>query len=223
WLRVDAAYGGRSVFAPRLRDLLRGIDRADSITFDAHKWMSVPMGGGFDITRHKDILHRPFARPADNMPKEGADLDVIDPFTHSIQWSRRFIGLKVYLSLVTAGWEGYRSMVQHQTEMGNRLRRELTCSNWKVVNDTVLPVVCFTDSNIQSKSQSDFASFICQEILHSGQAWISVYETNKAPVLRACITNYDTTEEDIMVLMQLLNEARAKYLEETSERSELNL
>ncbi|KQL50014.1 pyridoxal-dependent decarboxylase [Brevibacillus choshinensis] len=223
WLHVDAAYGGASVFAPELRDLLRGIDRADSITFDAHKWMSVPMGAGIYITRHKDILHKTFSITADYMPKEGADLDVIDPFTHSIQWSRRFIGLKVYLSLVTAGWEGYRSVVQHQTEMGNRLRRELACSNWKVVNDTVLPVVCFTDSNIQSNIQSNFASFICQEILRSGQAWISIYEINKAPVLRACITNYDTTEEDIMVLMQLLNGARAKYLEEISERSELNL
>lgn len=215
WLHVDAAYGGASVFSPELRDLLRGIDRADSITFDAHKWMSVPMGAGIYITRHKDVLHKTFSITADYMPKEGADLDVIDPFTHSIQWSRRFIGLKVYLSLVTAGWEGYRSIVQHQTEMGNRLRQELASSNWKVVNDTVLPVVCFTDSNIPLKIQSNFASFICQEILRSRQAWISVYEINKAPVLRACITNYDTTEEDIMVLIQLLNEARANYLEET--------
>ncbi|MFP3416223.1 pyridoxal-dependent decarboxylase, partial [Bacillus sp. SIMBA_074] len=85
-----------------------------------------------------------------------------------------------------------------------RLRRELACSNWKVGNDTVFPLVCFTDFNIQSNIQSNFASFICKEILRSGQAWISVYEINKAPALRACITNYDTTEEDIMVLMQLL-------------------
>ncbi|MCM3431233.1 pyridoxal phosphate-dependent decarboxylase family protein [Brevibacillus invocatus] len=223
WLHVDAAYGGAAVFIPELRDLLRGIERADSITFDAHKWMSVPIGAGIYITRHKHILHKTFSITADYMPKEGADLDVIDPFTHSIQWSRRFIGLKVYLSLVTVGWEGYRSILQHQTEMGNRLRRELACSNWKVINDTALPVVCFTDSNTQSTFKSNFASFICQEILRSGLAWISVYEINKVPVLRACITNYDTTEEDIMVLMQLLNEARTKYLEEISERSEQNL
>lgn len=213
WLHVDAAYGGASVFVPELRDLLLGIDRADSITFDAHKWMSVPMGAGIYITRHKNILHKTFSITADYMPKEGANLDVIDPFTHSIQWSRRFIGLKVYLSLVTIGWEGYSSMLKHQTEMGNRLRQELVRSNWKVVNDTMLPVVCFTDPNTQSKSQSNFASFICQEILSSGQAWISVYEINNVSVLRACITNYDTNEEDIMILIQLLNEARAKYLE----------
>ncbi|WP_106767572.1 pyridoxal phosphate-dependent decarboxylase family protein [Paenibacillus faecalis] len=213
WLHVDAAYGGAAVFVPELRDLLHGIDRADSITFDAHKWMSVPMGAGIYITRHKDILHKAFSITADYMPKEGADLDVIDPFTHSIQWSRRFIGLKVYLSLVTAGWEGYHSILQHQTEMGNLLRRELGRSNWKVVNDTVLPVICFTDPDIQSKSQSHFTSYICQEVLRSGQAWISVYEINKVSVLRACITNYDTTEDDILVLIQLLNGARAKYLE----------
>ncbi|WGU96345.1 pyridoxal-dependent decarboxylase [Paenibacillus dendritiformis] len=210
WLHVDAAYGGACVCVPELLEQLHDIRRADSITFDAHKWMSVPMGAGMYLTRHRDILHRAFSISADYMPKEGSGLDRVDPFTHSIQWSRRFIGLKLYLSLATAGWEGYGKVVRHQAEMGDRLRQELTRSNWTVVNDTVLPVVCFTDIRLPAESRSKFVSFICQEVLRSGQAWISIYEMNKEPALRACVTNYETTEEDIIALVELLNSARAK-------------
>ncbi|MDG0876123.1 PLP-dependent decarboxylase [Paenibacillus thiaminolyticus] len=210
WLHVDAAYGGACVFAPELLEQLRDIRRADSLTFDAHKWMSVPMGAGMYLTRHRDVLHRAFSITADYMPKEGAGLDRVDPFTHSIQWSRRFIGLKLYLSLAAAGWEGYSSVVRHQAAVGDRLRQELARSNWTVVNDTVLPVVCFTDIRVPAESRSKFVTFICQEVLRSGQAWISIYETNQEPALRACITNYETTEEDIIALVELLNSARAK-------------
>ncbi|GIO75289.1 L-2,4-diaminobutyrate decarboxylase [Paenibacillus dendritiformis] len=212
WLHVDAAYGGACVFAPELMEQLRDIRRADSITFDAHKWMSVPMGAGMYLTRHREVLHQAFSITADYMPKEGAGLNRVDPFTHSIQWSRRFIGLKLYLSLATAGWEGYRRVVRHQAEMGNRLRQELTRSNWTVVNDTVLPVVCFTDIRVPEESRAKFVSFICGEAVRSGQAWISVYDMNQEPALRACITNYETAEEDIIALVRLLNSARAQMM-----------
>ena len=56
WLHVDAAWGGAAAFVPELQPLLAGIERADSITFDAHKWLSVPMGAGFYLTRPGDLL-----------------------------------------------------------------------------------------------------------------------------------------------------------------------
>lgn len=213
WLHVDAAYGGAALFDPGLFERLHGIHRADSITFDAHKWLSVPMGAGIYLTRHKDILNKTFSITADYMPKEGGELETNDPYTHSIQWSRRFIGLKVYLSLLTAGWEGYRKMIQHQVAMGNLLRKELIKSNWTIMNDTVFPVVCFTDSNGHVSSDPDFVPYIGNQIVRSGQAWISIYGMNKTQTLRACITNYDTTEQDVMVLVELLNRARNEFLE----------
>lgn len=212
WLHVDAAYGGASLFDPDLLEQLQGIHRADSITFDAHKWLSVPMGAGIYLTRHKDILNQTFSITADYMPKEGEELDKIDPFTHSIQWSRRFIGLKVYLSLLTAGWEGYRKVIQHQVAMGKCLRKKLEQSGWTIVNNTVFPVVCFTDPNHQ-RNHAAFTAFICSEVIRSGQAWISTYEINNTQTLRACITNYATTEEDITILVDLLNRARTAFLE----------
>ncbi|MHA2497878.1 MAG: pyridoxal phosphate-dependent decarboxylase family protein, partial [Candidatus Hodarchaeales archaeon] len=78
WFHVDAAWGGAAVFVPELRSVLDGIERADSITFDAHKWLSVPMGAGLYITRHPDILRRTFSISTGYMPTDAHGLDVID-------------------------------------------------------------------------------------------------------------------------------------------------
>ena len=145
WLHVDAAWGGAAVLVPELRTHLEGIERADSITFDAHKWLSVPMGAGLYLTRHPKILEQTFSTATSYMPRESLEFGVADPYNHSMQWSRRFIGLKVFLSLMVAGWEGYAEAVRHQTRMGAFLRRELEAAGWRVVNQTPLPVACFVD------------------------------------------------------------------------------
>src|SRR5207249_952234 len=122
WYHVDAAWGGAAALLPELRPRLAGIERADSITFDALKWLSVPMGAGIFLTRHPSILERTFGTGTSYMPRDAAGLDVVDPYSHSMQWSRRFIGLKVYLSLLVAGWDGYAAAIRHQVAMGDRLR-----------------------------------------------------------------------------------------------------
>src|SRR5262245_4780768 len=107
WFHTDAAWGGGAILIPEGKGVLRGIERSDSITFDAHKWLSVPMGAGMYLTRHPEILSQTCRITADYMPKEGAGLDFVDPYSHSMQWSRRFIGLKLFLTLACAGWKGY--------------------------------------------------------------------------------------------------------------------
>jgi glutamate/tyrosine decarboxylase-like PLP-dependent enzyme len=204
WLHVDAAWGGAAALCARLRPLLDGIERADSITFDAHKWLSTPMGAGLFLTRHPDILDRTFRTVTAYMPKEAAGLDVVDPHLHSMQWSRRFIGLKVFLSLASAGWEGYDAVISHMTEMGDLLRRELDLSDWETVNRTALPVVCFTD---RRGSQPDR---IVQRVVSSGEAWISTtLLAGSRMAIRACITNYRTGESDVRALVASLNRARS--------------
>ena len=125
WFHVDAAWGGAAALVPELHSVLDGIELADSITFDAHKWLSVSMGAGIFLTRHPDILSRCFATQTAYMPKESEGMQVVDPFAHSLQWSRRFIGLKIFLSLAVAGWDGYAAAIRHQTEMGELLRDRL--------------------------------------------------------------------------------------------------
>jgi glutamate/tyrosine decarboxylase-like PLP-dependent enzyme len=209
WLHVDAAWGGAAAFVAELRAAMAGIERSDSITFDAHKWLSVPMAAGIYLTRHPDILDRACRIAADYMPRDSAGLEVIDPYTHSLQWSRRFIGLKVFLSLAVAGWKGYELLIRRQTELGNLLRQQLTIRGWKVVNDTPLPLVCFTNGKIPEGSSTAYLEAIASEVVSSGRAWLSIAQLNeKTPVLRACLTNYNTQTEDILALISELDEAR---------------
>jgi glutamate/tyrosine decarboxylase-like PLP-dependent enzyme len=210
WYHVDGAYGGASILSRRLKDQLKGIEQADSITFDAHKWMSVPMGAGIFITAHPTILGQTFSINTEYMPKEASEMDIVDPYTHSIQWSRRFIGLKVYMSLLFFGWEGYEKVIDHQTRMGDLLREKLKANGWTIKNNTVLPVICFTDQDYESDPH--FTKVILANILAKGRSWISMYPVKGVSTFRACITNYATTETELDELVADLNAERDGYV-----------
>jgi glutamate/tyrosine decarboxylase-like PLP-dependent enzyme len=186
-----------------VRPLLDGIEHSHSITFDAHKWLSVPMGAGIYLTRDPDILSRTFRTETAYMPREARGLDVVDPHLNSMQWSRRFTGAKLFLSLLAAGWDGYAGAIRHQTRMGVILRQLLASSGWRIENDSPLPVVCFSDPGGADPHA------IAMKIVASGQAWISTTLLKQSKtVLRACITNFLTAEEDIEALVAALNAAR---------------
>jgi glutamate/tyrosine decarboxylase-like PLP-dependent enzyme len=209
WFHTDAAWGGAAILLPEGKEVLRGIERSDSITFDAHKWLSVPMGAGMFLTRHPEILSETCRITADYMPKEGAGLDFVDPYSHSMQWSRRFIGLKLFLTLACSGWKGYEDTIRHQWKLGDLLRSELAASGWKIVNDTPLPTVCFIDALRSEGNNPEWINTLLQRVLASGKAWISMIRLpDSSAALRACITNYRTTEKDVTALVQLLNDCR---------------
>jgi glutamate/tyrosine decarboxylase-like PLP-dependent enzyme len=190
WFHVDAAWGGAAIISPKLKGHLGGIEAADSITCDAHKWFSVPMGAGMFFCRRPEVVAEAFRAETSYMPGRTAG-PVADPYTSSVQWSRRFIGLKLFLALAERGEAGYVQMIEHQTHMGEVLRESLKGAGWRIVNTTPLPLVCFTRDGI------DTAKFLTA--LHQQQiAWMSeVRLGGGAPVLRACITSFRTTESDI--------------------------
>jgi glutamate/tyrosine decarboxylase-like PLP-dependent enzyme len=208
WFHVDAAWGGGAALVPELAPLLAGVEKADSITFDAHKFLSVPMAAGIYLTRHSAILQETCGIATAYMPLDAEGLDVTDPFVHSMQWSRRFIGLKVFLTLAVAGWDGYATTIRHQTAMGNVLRSELQKGGWKIVNDTPLPVVCFVDETSPNGSTPEFLKAIVRNIVRGGEAWLSTTLLNGQTVLRACITHYGTGADDVQALVRLLGKAR---------------
>lgn len=169
------------------------------------------MGAGIFLTRHNQILSEACRITTDYMPRDASAFGVNDPFAHSMQWSRRFIGLKVFLSLAVAGWKGYAEAIQHQTAMGDLLRIELEKSDWEIVNNTSLPVVCFRDKKLSVGNTETFLMKMANEVVSSGKAWISFTRLNvDTPVLRACITNYRTEELDVQFLVQLVDGLRDK-------------
>ena len=184
--------------------MLSGTALSDSITLDLHKWFSVPMGASVFITNHKNILGKSFAIRTDYMPPQG-DHHITDPYTNSIQWSRRFIGLKFYLPLLVHGWKGYAKVIDHQTKMGILLKERLQSSGWNVANKTLLPVICFHDDSLSEYQMTK----LCSEINSSGKYWVSNYPIGHLNTIRACITNYQTNEITIDHFVKLIEELKS--------------
>ncbi|HEU4411597.1 MAG TPA: pyridoxal-dependent decarboxylase [Polyangiaceae bacterium] len=207
WLHVDAAWGGAAALSPRLRGCLRGIERADSVTWDAHKWLSVPMGAGMFFCRHPAVLRRAFSVDAGYVPAEAPGGD---PYLGSLQWSRRFIGLKVFLTLVTLGEAGLRAAIEHQAALADRLREKLAGRGWAVVNDTPLPLVCFTHRRLREGRVS--AGEVAGRVQAGGRAWVSEVPLGGASgpgerALRACVTSFRATAADLDILLDELDAA----------------
>ena len=200
WFHVDAAWGGALIASDRMRARLAGIDRADSVTIDAHKWFAVTMGCGMFFARDPSILSAAFHAANDYMPSHNA---ARDPYLNSVQWSRRFLGLRLFLSLAAVGWEGYAKHVEHAIEIAALLKRELRMRGWTIANDSPVAVVC-----AEPPPGSAGIAAIVSHVLTSGTAWISATTLEGRPVLRACVTHGGTTPEDVAALVEALETAR---------------
>ncbi|MHA6626580.1 pyridoxal phosphate-dependent decarboxylase family protein [Pseudonocardia sichuanensis] len=209
WLHTDAAWAGAISLSDRLRPLLAGIERSDSVTLDAHKWLSVPMGAGTILTPHAELLARTFRLSTGYMP--GAVEDAADPYTTSVQWSRRFAGLKILLSLVAAGRSGYAAQIERDTDLGTLLADRLRADGWQRLNHTPLPVVCVTDpatEHLDPATAWAWHDAVADRVVRGGTSWISPVRVAGRPALRACITSHRTTSTDVDRLVDALRHAR---------------
>jgi aromatic-L-amino-acid/L-tryptophan decarboxylase len=206
WLHVDAAWGGAAVLVPRLRPALRGIERADSVTWDAHKWLSVPMGAGMFFCRHPEAVRRAFEVSTTYMPSiTGPETN--DQYRTTLQWSRRAVGLKVFMSLAERGGTRFAEQIDHQARMGEALRKKLIAAGWIVANETLLPLVGATHADIRAGRCT--TDDIARSVQGRGRAWVSdVVLGRREKVVRACITSFRTDEDDLDVLVGELDRAR---------------
>jgi glutamate/tyrosine decarboxylase-like PLP-dependent enzyme len=200
WYHVDAAWGGGLIASETLRGLLAGIGQADSVTIDAHKWFAVTMGCGMFLTRHPPVLPAAFNVSANYMPSHDA---AADPYVTTAQWSRRFNGLRLFLSLGAGGWAAHARHVERATDLARLLAREAKDLGWRVPNDPALAVVCLVPPPGSSEVQE-----IVRRVLASGAAWVSSAVFEGARVVRACVTHGETTEADITGVIGLLEAAR---------------
>lgn len=206
WLHVDAAWGGAAALLPEPDPAFRGLGRADSITFDPHKWLAVPLGIGMLLTRHRGLLERAFSVGATFLDADERDSE---PFARSLRWSRGFGALKVLLSLAVTGWSGLEEELRRQVRLGDELRRQLIEAGWKIVNDTPLPVVCFVPER-PADQQRDRLRLLATMVNASGDTRIFVVRIGGRHVLRACITNYATTDADVAALVGILGRSASR-------------
>jgi glutamate/tyrosine decarboxylase-like PLP-dependent enzyme len=199
WYHVDAAWGGAALASERLRPLLAGIELADSLTIDAHKWFATTMGCGMFITRHPQVLSEAFRVTTDFMP---SNVPQLDPYLNSVQWSRRFLGLRLFLSLAAAGWEGYAVHLERSCELIRRIGAGLAARGWSIANDSQLAVLCAIPPAGSAPIRE-----IVRRVLDSGRAWAAVTTHERREVVRICATHGEATLADAEELIAALTAA----------------
>jgi len=212
-VHVDAAWAGGALLHGPARPLFNGIEAADSVTVDPHKWLAVPMGAGLFLSRSWQGLERTFDVANGYMPS--ASTEHRDAYIHSVQWSRRFIGAKLFASLATMGLPGYQQMIARQFELGARLRARLSEEHWQIDNCTALPLICFSP-RFDGERRALLIRRIAERVIRDGAAWISVATLRGQLVLRACIRSFETCEDDLEALLKSLNAARTAALTEVT-------
>ena len=122
-------------------------------------------------------------------------------FITSLQWSRRFIGLKLFFLLAAYGQRGVAARLEHQAAMGDHLRERLVGAGFTLLNQTPLPVVCFTHPAIAGDSGAH--QEMARELGDRQIAWVSRTRLDgRIPALRACITHVDSGADDIEALVE---------------------
>lgn len=196
WFHVDAAWGGALIACDEARSALNGIEKADSVTIDAHKWFATTMGAGIFLTSRPDIPADVFRVTASYMP----DSDPANDFyLNSAQWSRRFVGLRLFLSLGAAGWDGYAQHVNHSKRLVDLIVAGVSNEGWSKVNASDMAVACLTP-----REGSETVETYVNRVQASGRYWVSKAMFEGRPVLRVCVTNGRTSESDAKGLIELL-------------------
>jgi glutamate/tyrosine decarboxylase-like PLP-dependent enzyme len=200
WYHVDAAWGGAMIASERLRGVLEGLDQADSATIDAHKWFATTMGCGMFLVRDPSAVTAVFQVTASYMPSHQLS---VDPYMNSAQWSRRFVGLRLFLSLASAGWAGQAAHIERAVEQTALIREGLEASGWSIVNDSPCAVL-----NVVPPPALGTAAAVVERVLAAGRAWVSLARFEERDVVRICVTHGETSDEDLSILLEALTGAR---------------
>ncbi len=209
WLHVDGAYGAAAIFSDRHRHLLRGIERADSVTMDPHKWLSMPMSAGVVLTSHPQTLRQVFAVDNPFMPKlQGTS--TLDNFDVSAQWSRRMNSLKLWLTLRVHGRQAYEELIDRQIRLAAGLADWIRGSeHFELAAPQVLPSVIFrvklphaSEAEVKAANQA-----VVAEVTRDGRRWISAATVGGRSVIRMLVISYLTEARHIEDLETALHAA----------------
>lgn len=192
WLHVDGAYGGPAVLTDRGRALLAGIERADSVVLDPHKWLFQPYEAGAALVRHAGALERAFSMLPEYLRdvavSEGAEISFRD---RGPQLSRGSRALKIWLSLHTFGLDAFRAAIDRGIDLAERAQRAIEASDaLEVVTPAQLGIVTFAPVGGD-------AGEIAEAMVAEGFAAPSTTVLRDRSVLRLCTINPRTTDEDI--------------------------
>ena len=206
WLHVDGAYGGAAIFSDHHRSLVNGMDLADSITIDPHKWLAMPFAAGVILTRHPKILEQAFSVAAPYMPK-AAGAQLPDNSRISTQWSRRMNSLKLWLTLKVHGRQAYEEHIDRQMKLAREFARWITASEpFELAAPQTLPIVAFRlkGSRLSAAQKAAAHAEIVAQVTDDGKRWISDTLVNGESAMRMMVISYLTQEEHLHALQEVL-------------------
>ena len=210
WYHVDAAYGGALAFSARHKDKLRGIELADSITFDPHKWLFVPFSCGATLVRGGGrILRDAFDMTPEYLSEDrgGADVE-FDFFRYGQMGTRRFNSLKLWMALKFMGREGYGKTVQRHIELTEYLAKQIDAlEDFQRVGEVETAVCCFRfvpDPDLSGPDLDRLQQRLQQIIERSGEAWLTTTILHGRRALRVNINSFLTEPHHIDDLVNLL-------------------
>ena len=202
WLHVDAAYGGFAVLCERGRRLLAGIERADSISLDAHKWLYQPFEAGCVLVRDVGSLVRAFSVNPDYLQDTRLGLEQVNFADRGYQLTRSFRALKVWMSIQTFGLAQFREAIDRVMDLASEAGRFVTeTHDLELLSPPSLGVLClryrpagagWTEERIAKLNEA-----IQARVIASGTAMISSTRLRERFSLRLCILSHLTTREDL--------------------------
>jgi glutamate/tyrosine decarboxylase-like PLP-dependent enzyme len=190
WLHVDGAFGLWAAASAKLRDLVRGVERADSWATDAHKWLNVPYDSGVAFCAHPEAHRAAMGIHAEYLVHdEGENRDALD---WNPEFSRRARGFPIYAAIRSLGRSGIAELVERSCAHARRFGAELSqLPGAQMLNEVFLNQVLF-------RFESDERT---QEILHrvqaSGEAWMSGTTWDGRAAIRISVSNWQTTDADV--------------------------
>jgi len=206
WFHVDAAYGGGALAAPSVRPLFKGIERADSITIDPHKWLFSPYDCGAVIYKNPELAKNAHSQ-------KGSYLDIFkdeaahgfNPVDYQIQLTRRLRGLPLWFSLATHGTEKYSEAIERGLELAQIAADKISrAAHLELVRKPGLSCVLFKRKGWESSDYTDWTYENQKKgfALVTPSKWTKNGETES--VARFCFINPDTSEEDIDAILKTM-------------------
>ena len=188
WLHVDAAYAGSAWVCDELRWSLEGVDRADSVVVNPHKWLFTPMDCSAFWTRRPDVLHETFALVPDYLAATGDAVDLKD-FGPAL--GRRFRALKLWMVLRWYGAEGLRALIREHVRLAQLFASLVEAEpGWEVVAPHPFSTVCFR--HVEADNHE-----VARAATATGELFVASSTLRGQSIIRLAIGNAGTTEADI--------------------------
>jgi aromatic-L-amino-acid/L-tryptophan decarboxylase len=209
WLHVDAAYGGFAVITERGRELFRGIERADSVTLDAHKWLFQPFEAGSLMVRDVRHLDAAFSVHPEYLQDTQLGMEQVNFGDRGLQLSRSFRALKVWMSIQTFGLAAFRRAVARGMELADRAGAFVRASGvLEPLSPPSLGVVCFRvrppGSGLDEPGLEALNAAVQDRIIEEGVAMMSSTRLKGTYALRLCIMNHHTRWSDVRSTLEAI-------------------